>query len=241
VLRYACHRSWLDNGEEPCISFGGLALDEAITSQILGVLEPAAVEAAVLASEQESLQQDEILAALQRELEAARYTAHRSEKQYDTTDPENRLVASELECRWNQALQKVLEIEQRIQQQVQRRKVAPATREEFENLAGEFEAVWNHSESDARLKKRIVRTLMEEVVVDVDSQGGEIIAVIHWKGGVHTELRMPHRRRGSQSRTHSERGRGSSKSPSADLLRRYDCRRTHPQRTAHRDGESLDA
>jgi len=202
VLRYACHRSWLDNGEGPCISFAGLALDEAITSQILGVLEPAAVEAAVLASEQESLQQDEILAALQRELEAARYTAHRAEKQYDTTDPENRLVASELECRWNQALQKVQEVEQRIQQQVQRRKVAPATREEFENLAGELEAVWNHPESDARLKKRIVRTLIEEVVVDVDSQGGEIIALTHWKGGVHTELRIPHRRRG-HSRAHT--------------------------------------
>jgi hypothetical protein len=192
----------LDNGEGPCISFAGLALDEAITSQILGVLEPAAVEAAVLASEQESLQQDEILAALQRELEAARYTAHRAEKQYDTTDPENRLVASELECRWNQALQKVQEVEQRIQQQVQRRKVAPATREEFENLAGELEAVWNHPESDARLKKRIVRTLIEEVVVDVDSQGGEIIALTHWKGGVHTELRIPHRRRG-HSRAHT--------------------------------------
>jgi hypothetical protein len=73
---------------------------------------------------------------------------------------------------------------------MQRRKVAPATREEFENLAGELEAVWNHPESDARLKKRIVRTLMEEVVVDVDSQGGEIIAVLHWKGGVHTALRV---------------------------------------------------
>ena len=85
---------------------------------------------------------------------------------------------------------------------MQRRKVAPATREEFENLASEFEAVWNHPESDARLKKRIVRTLIEEVVVDVDGQGGEIIAVIYWKGGVHTELRMPHRRRG-HSRAHT--------------------------------------
>ena len=156
-----------------------MALDEAITRQILGVLEPAAVEAAVLASEQESRQQDEILAVLQRELEAARYTAHRAEKQYDTTDPENRLVASELECRWNQALQKAQEVEQRIQQQMQRRKVAPATREEFENLASEFEAVWNHPESDARLKKRIVRTLIEEVVVDVDGRAGEIVAVVH--------------------------------------------------------------
>jgi len=202
VLRYACHRSRLDNGDGPCISFAGLALDDAITSEVLGVVEPAAVEAAVLASEQESAQQDEVLAALQRECEAARYTAHRAEEQYQATDPHNRLVAGELERRWNQAMQKVQEVELRIQQQRQRRKAAPATREELESLAGQLDAVWNHPETDARLKKRIVRALIEEVVVDVDDLGGEIIAVVHWKGGVHTEVRMPRRRRG-HSRAHT--------------------------------------
>jgi hypothetical protein len=65
-----------------------------------------------------------------------------------------------------------------------------------------LEAVWSHPETDARLKKRIVRTLIEEVVVDLDAQAAEIIAVVHWKGGVHTELRIPRRRRGF-SRAHT--------------------------------------
>jgi hypothetical protein len=60
----------------------------------------------------------------------------------------------------------------------------------------------NHPDSDARLKKRIVRALFEEVVVDMDVEGGEIIAVLHWKGGVHTEVRIPRRRRG-QRRAHT--------------------------------------
>ena len=77
-----------------------------------------------------------------------------------------------------------------------------ATSEEFASLAGDLEAVWNHPESDARLKKRIVRALIEEVIVDMDAEGGEIIAIVHWKGGVHTELRMPRRRRG-HSRAHT--------------------------------------
>jgi Recombinase len=202
VLRYVCHRSALDNGEPPCITFAGLSLDEAISREILTVLEPAAIEATVLATEQEKLQQDEIICVLKRELEAAQYTARRAEKQYDTTDPDNRLVASELERRWNEALQKVQQIEARIEQAVRGRQVAPATREEFETLAGDLEAVWNHPETDARLKKRIVRTLIEEVVVDLDAQAAEIIAVVHWKGGVHTELRIPRRRRG-YSRAHT--------------------------------------
>ena len=62
-----------------------------------------------------------------------------------------------------------------------------------------MEAVWHDSGTDTRLKKRIVRTLIEEVLVDVDGAAGEIILVIHWKGGVHTELRLPRRRRGQNS------------------------------------------
>ena len=66
-------------------------------------------------------------------------------------------------------------------------------------MAANLEAVWQDSGTDVRLKKRIVRTLIEEVVVDVDSTAGEIILVIHWKGGVHTELRLPRRRRGQNN------------------------------------------
>jgi hypothetical protein len=76
----------------------------------------------------------------------------------------------------------------------------PAARpEEFAELAADLEAVWQHPAADARLKKRIVRTLIREVVVDVDAAAGEVILIIHWKGGVHTELRLPRRRRGQNS------------------------------------------
>ena len=50
-----------------------------------------------------------------------------------------------------------------------------------------------------RLKKRLLRTLIHEVVVDVDAEAGEVILLIHWQGGVHTELRVPRRRRGQNS------------------------------------------
>ena len=115
-----------------------MSLDEAISCEIVTVLEPAAVEAAVLATEQEKVHQGEIICALKRELEAAQYAARRAEKQYDTTDPDNRLVASELERRWNAALQKVQEIETRIEQTARGQQVAPATREEFAN----WRATW---------------------------------------------------------------------------------------------------
>jgi len=201
VLRYACHRGFLDNGQARCIAFGGTSVDEAIAQEVLRVVQPAAVEAAVLANEEELRKQDDVLQALRRDLEAARYSATRAQKQYDAADPENRLVADELERRWNQALQRVREVELRIEQHVHRhRNVAAApTREQFEDLASELEAVWSCSEMDVRLKKRLLRTLLHEIVVDVDAAAGEVMLTLHWKGGVYTELRLPRRRRGQNS------------------------------------------
>jgi hypothetical protein len=63
-------------------------------------------------------------------------------------------------------------------------------------LAEQLDQVWNSPHADASIKKRIVRTLIQEVVADVESTAGEIILVIHWKGGLHTEVRIPRRRRG---------------------------------------------
>jgi hypothetical protein len=68
----------------------------------------------------------------------------------------NRLVASELERRWNDALQQVQQLEARVEQAMRVQQVSPATKEEFEALAGDLEAVWSHPDTDARLKKRIV-------------------------------------------------------------------------------------
>src|ERR1700682_2839418 len=93
VLRYACVRGARDYGEPRCISFGGLVVDDAMAKEILRVVQPAAVDAAVVASKAAAHQQDEVLAAWTRELEAAQYAARRAQKQYDATDPENRLVA----------------------------------------------------------------------------------------------------------------------------------------------------
>jgi hypothetical protein len=200
VLRYSCWRGFLDNGEPRCIAFGGVPVDEAIAREILRVVRPAAIEAAVMASEDEAHKCDEVVAALERDLEAARYSARRAQKQFDAADPENRLVADELERRWNPALEQIRVLELKLEEHVHRQAEAGTpTREEFEGLAADLEAIWNDDHSDTRLKKRIVRTLIREIVVDVDAQAGEVILVIHWKGGLHTELRLPRRRRGQNN------------------------------------------
>jgi DNA invertase Pin-like site-specific DNA recombinase len=200
VLRYSCIRGWLDNGEPRCIAFGGISVDEAISREVLRVVQPTAIEASVLASQELGHQQDDILDALQRDLEAARYAAERAQRQYDASDPGNRLVTAELERRWNLALQHVREIEVRIEQHGDAVKLGPAASlEDFHQLSQQLETIWTDPATSMRLKKRIVRTLIEEVLVDVDSSAGELILTLHWNGGAHTELRLPRRRRGQCS------------------------------------------
>ena len=197
VPRYGCWRGALDNGEPRCIAFGGLSADEAIEGELLRVLEPAAVEAALEAHREETRCRDEVLEALKRDLEAARYVADKAFRQYDASDPANRLVAGELELRWNRSLERVCELESRIEQHVGKTPVtAPSSPEQFARLATDLKMIWGDPSTDIRLKKRILRELIREVIADIDAQGGEVILVVHWAGGIHTELRIRRRRRG---------------------------------------------
>jgi DNA invertase Pin-like site-specific DNA recombinase len=196
VLRYACHRGWLDHGEPRCIAFGGVPVDDSISKEVIQAVQPVSIDAALMASKEQAQRQEDVLGALRRDLEAASYAARRAERQYNAADPENRLVAGELERRWNEALQRVQEIESRIEAQSIDDREPPATLAEFVGLADCLDLIWNDPRTDVRLKKRIVRTLIQEVIADVDNDAGEIRLVIHWKGGVHTEVRVPRRRRG---------------------------------------------
>jgi DNA invertase Pin-like site-specific DNA recombinase len=201
IIRYACPKAHLDNKEARCIGFNGGLIDVAVARELLRVVEPAAMEASILASEQQAQAQSEIVQALRRDLQAVLYRAQRAERQYEATDPQNRLVAEELERRWNLALQEVRTLEARIAEESQvEQSASAASLEEFQNLAGDLEALWRDPGADMSAKKRILRSLICEIVVDVDEQASELVLLIHWKGGVHTPLRLPRRRTGQSSR-----------------------------------------
>ena len=205
IPRYSCWRGLLGNGEPRCIAFGGLHVDDAIEAALFDV-----VAAAVAAKAEATNRRDKVRDALLRDLEAARYAKDRASRQYDAADPENRLVAAELEARWNKALSASARSRTRLQPTLRRhRNHHPCRRRTWQALANDLRAVWSASTTDARLKKRIVRTLIQEVIADIDDESSEIVLVIHWVGGVHTELRLPKRRRGTTQR-HARHHRRSS-------------------------------
>lgn len=205
IPRYSCWRGLLDNGEPRCIAFGGLRVDDAIEQALLPVVEPGAIAAAVEAESQAANRRDQVRDALMRDLEAAHYDADRAFRQYDAADPLNRLVAAELETRWNRALTRVADLEARIaEHDASTSRPASLSSAGVASLALDLRAVWTSPQTNARLKKRIVRTLIQEVVADIDDEASEIVLLIHWAGGIHTELRLPRRRKGQRNSTSAD-------------------------------------
>ena len=175
-------------------------VDDAIEEALLGVVGPAAPSPRQwLPPSEATNRRDQAREALGRDLEAVRFAADRAFRQYDAADPANRLVAGELEARWNQALARVVEVESKI---TAHEAASPAPAIDTAALAllgANLKTVWTGPTTDARLKKRIVRTLIYEIVADIDTAASEIAIVVHWSGGVHSEIRLPRRRRGQRN------------------------------------------
>ncbi len=191
VLRYHCKGAHVNHGEHWCISFGGLRVDEAVAREVLHAISGNAVEAALDAAEQIRRQRQEQRRVLQMEGEQARYEAHLASRRYEAVDPDNRLVAAELELRWNDALRRAHELETKLQTfDTTAESVAIPDKEILLSLAQDLPEVWDAPSTDMRLKQRIVRILVQEIVADVDEKASEVVLLLHWAGGRHSELRV---------------------------------------------------
>jgi DNA invertase Pin-like site-specific DNA recombinase len=201
IPRYDCTAAHLRRGERRCLSFSGMWVDEAVAKEVLQAISGNAVEAALEAAEQMEQRRQELRQSLALEVEQARYEARLAERRYEAVDPDQRLVAAELEARWNIALQKTRELEQKLQEfDVETKNVPLPSKELLLSLAQDLPAVWNAPSTDMRLKQRILRILIEEIIADVDESKREIVLLIHWAGGRHSELRLKKRETGQHRR-----------------------------------------
>ena len=196
VGRYNCDATRSNPGADPCISFGALRVDEAVGAEIVRLLQPLGVEAAVHAITECEHQSGEKQRQLELALEQARYEAARARRQYDTVDPDNRLVAGELERRWNTALAAVRALEEELEALLRQRPAALSAeeRQRLLQMGADLEAAWHHPAANAVTRKRIVRVVLREVVARVEDD--QIQLLLHWQGGDHTRLTVRKNRRG---------------------------------------------
>jgi hypothetical protein len=191
--RYNCYGAHVNHGTARCITISGVSIDAAIAKEVLSVLRPLGIEAAIKAIEMQSNETTAAERQLELSLRQARYEAAHARRQYDAVDPANRLVAGELERRWNEALQAVARIEGEIALMIAQHAppLGEPERQQLMALGADLERAWSHPAATAATRKRILRTALSEIIVR--REGAIIHAVLHWQGGDHTELQVKQR------------------------------------------------
>lgn len=197
--RYVCRGAY-PGTSSGCLSFAGTLLEKAIEKQVLAVVSPFGIEASQMALAAMSERDDGKMGLLQRRAEQLRYEASRAFEQYDQVDPRNRLVAAELERRWNTKLAEAEHAETDLAEaQRAHAPLDPPSLARLQRLGERFEQAWRSPHCSGPLKKQIVRTLSEELLVRRDDL--QLVFTVHWAGGVHTELRFDRPAPGSHAKT----------------------------------------
>ncbi len=159
-------------------------------------LTPFGIEAAIEAIETLQGARDERIRQKALALEHARYEVTHARRQYDAVDPANRLVAAELERRWNQALTTEAQLQAelvRLQQGCER-PLTDAQKRELLAFARDLPRLWDDPHSSPEHKKRLLRIALKEIIATC---AGETIGlVLHWQGGDHTQVEFPKIRMG---------------------------------------------
>jgi DNA invertase Pin-like site-specific DNA recombinase len=188
VIRYQCSGYLQNRDRACCVMFGGLRADRLVSEQLLQALAPLGIEAAVEAVESLQGADDERIQQKALALEHGRYEVTRARRQYDAVDPANRLVAVELERRWNQALttEAQLEAELVTLQQGREHPLTDLQKRELLSFARDLPILWGNPRSLPEHKKRLLRVALKEIIATCE--GDAIRLVLHWQGGDHTQV-----------------------------------------------------
>jgi hypothetical protein len=198
--RYLCKGDY-DDGGQYCIGFGGSSVDRRVGQELLKVIAPLGVDASLRALDELSAGDAAQRAALSSKLEQLAYEAKKAFEQYDAVDARNRLAASELERRWNEKLEEIEAVKQRLSSlDAQRYSLSPEEEIRIRSMGDHFAQVWQSDHCPPTLKKMIFRTAIEEIIVRTDQDKKSLELVIHWKGGAHTQLAMERPRPASPPR-----------------------------------------
>ena len=188
VIRYQCSGYMLNRDHPCCVMFGGLRADRLVSEQLMQSLAPFGIEAAIEAIESLQGASDERIQQKALALEHARYEVTRTRRQYDAVDPANRLVAAELERRWNQALTTEAQVEADLAtlQEGREHPLTDIQKRELLSLARDLPILWEDPQSLPEHKKRLLRIALKEIIATC--VGETIRLVLHWQGGDHTQV-----------------------------------------------------
>jgi len=184
-LYYLCRRQWDHYGQDPCQKVAGQVLDDLVSHQALRVLEPASLELSLAAADDIERERARLAQHWMQRRERARYEVERAARQYHAVEPENRLVARELERNWEQALLEQRRIEEDFErfQRSQPTSLTETDRKLIESLAKQIPELWNSRAVTPPERQVILRHLIDRIVVEVQENTEIVDVTIQWAGG----------------------------------------------------------
>ena len=183
---YVCGRAMADYAEPLCQSLAGPGLDELVTRQILAAVEPAALEASMAAVADIKGERAQLQRHWQLRRERAQYEVERAARQYHACEPENRLVARELERRWEEALLEQRKLSDAFErwQRAAPPHLSAEERDLIRSLSADLPALWHAETTTVQDRVRITRLLLDQIDVTVDKTSERVAVRFHWIGGV---------------------------------------------------------
>jgi DNA invertase Pin-like site-specific DNA recombinase len=190
AARYICKGDF-ESGGAYCIAFGGSLVDRRFSKEILKVIVPYGIEASIQSAQMLGDKDDAQRQLLHKKLTQIEYQERRAFEQYNEVDPRNRLVAQELEKRWNDKLHDVCAVKQQLSElDMGRHPISTDEKKTLQQLGENFHLVWQSDRCSPSVKKKILRIVIEEVVVTLTKETNDLTFVIHWKGGCHSSFSM---------------------------------------------------
>jgi len=201
-VRYVCFggdRQRMCGGAR-CLSFSGGGLESLLAEEILEVVGPAGVEAAQRAAQQLAMQHQQQRQLLIDRRQAAIEAEQRTAREYKQTDVTYTAVRQALGAEWETALARVAAEQSRLTEFDQRQPIlpTPSQREQLARLGDDVRRLWNHPSASSHLKQQLARVLIVEIVADIHEELDEVLLLIHWFGGQHTQLRQARSNRRGQ-------------------------------------------
>ena len=200
VFQYRCFSAKYYTQDGDCHVVGGKRIDCSVVDAFFEVAQPASAASIKEAIERENAQQDSLSKYWQLQVEKAEYEVKRAQRQYEASDPENRLVVRTLEKTWEERLSQLEDIRKKASGFViTARQISAEEVARIEVLGRDLKRIWNAPNTDYADRKRLLRCLIEEVQLRTLADQYEIKIV--WKGGAITVRAVPRVSRGHVNKT----------------------------------------
>lgn len=185
TLRYCCQRTAIDYGEARCQSLSGAVLEAFVAERLLQAIAPASLELSLSASEDVEQERRQLDEHWQQRLTRSSYEVEQARRQYAAVDPDHRLVARELERRWDEALR----ADEQLRSEYDRfsretpKHLSDAERQQIQSLAEDIPDLWHAASTTPEARQAIARLLLEQVTVTVEGETDRVEVELRWAGG----------------------------------------------------------